>query len=458
MAVKHYFHRFTTENEFYVRYNDSTYYEPWVSYTDENGGSAYNKGEEYTDIYTDMPFTIRALGSGNITWGLETKTVQYSKNGGAWTNMNSGTTISVVAGDEVQFKGTNTDYNGNKIVSTMNFDVMGNIMSLLNGDNFKNATTLPPNAFRSGLFYNKDKVAYGVVNAAKLKLPDFTSTYAYMNAFAYCYNLVSAPVLPAMILSDHCYAQMFSHCTSLTKIPALPATTLSTYCYQSMFYGCTSLVTAPELPAITMEERCYAQMFWECTNLVTAPELPATTIAAYCYYNMFYDCSNLINAPSSLPAMTMMDHCYAQMFYGCTSLITAPELPATTVATYCYYNMFYGCTNLTSGPSTLPATTVATYCYSQTFYNCSNLLNAPILPALTLQESSYFAMFYGCAKINYICCLATNISANSCTTSWVDGVASNGTFVKNPNMTSWTRGSNGIPSNWTVQETNQGAN
>ena len=35
---------------------------------------------------------------------------------------------------------------------------------------------------------------------------------------------------------------------------------------------------------------------------------------------------------------------------------------------------------------------------------------------------------------------------------WVKGVSSTGTFVKNPNMTSWPTGVSGIPNNWTVQD------
>jgi hypothetical protein len=49
-------------------------------------------------------------------------------------------------------------------------------------------------------------------------------------------------------------------------------------------------------------------------------------------------------------------------------------------------------------------------------------------------------------------CLATNISASDCTYNWVNGVASNGTFTKVASMSSWTTGTNGIPSGWTVQD------
>ena len=61
-------------------------------------------------------------------------------------------------------------------------------------------------------------------------------------------------------------------------------------------------------------------------------------------------------------------------------------------------------------------------------------------------------MFNGCGNLNYIKCLATNISASNCTAYWVSDVASTGTFVKATNMTGWTTGANGIPTNWTVED------
>ena len=99
----------------------------------------------------------------------------------------------------------------------------------------------------------------------------------------------------------------------------------------------------------------------------------------------------------------------------------------------------------------LPATTLTNDCYHHMFYGCSNLTIAPELPAPTLKSLCYAEMFGGCSKLNYIKCLATDISASNCTNNWVPGVASTGTFVKNPNMTSWPTGTSGIPKGWTVE-------
>ena len=228
------------------------------------------------------------------------------------------------------------------------------------------------------------------------------------------------------LTSDYTFPGLFSYCSGLTDASELllPATTLTKSCYDTMFVDCTSLTTAPELPAKTMTPGCYTGMFLRCTSLTTAPELPATTMASSACSAMFWGCTSLTTAPE-LPATTLADYCYSGMFSYCTSLTQAPELPATTLAEGCYIEMFNYCTSLTEAPE-LPATTLANYCYSN--------------------------MFEGCSNLNYIKCLATNISASYCTTYWVNGVASNGTFVKNPSMSSWTTGSNGIPANWTVQD------
>lgn len=98
----------------------------------------------------------------------------------------------------------------------------------------------------------------------------------------------------------------------------------------------------------------------------------------------------------------------------------------------------------------LPATTLTNDCYHHMFYGCSNLTTAPELPATTLAQSCYGEMFGGCSKLNYIICLATDISADRCTYVWINGVASTGTFVKNPHMNDWPTGTSGIPSGWTV--------
>jgi hypothetical protein len=449
--------------------------------------------------YSDCFAMVVTVG-GNITWtGSTTSNIlSYSRdNGKTWTTANSGTAISVAAGDKVLWKGTPTPQTGKGIGTfsgntNVRYSVEGNVMSLLFGDDFKGQTSL------SGKSYALYRLFYGnknVTSAENLSLPATTlADSCYRQMFFDCTSLTTAPALPATTLADSCYHYMFYNtkvlpdCTNIdfssqsvvasgglnglfggTKITtaqldtilkehginnySLPVTTLANYCYADMFQGCTSLTTAPQLPATSLANYCYYQMFCGCTSLTTAPStLPAKTLVDNCYHSMFAGCTGLTTAPS-LPATTLAKFCYSAMFQGCTSLTTAPSLPATTLADYCYNYMFQGCISLTTAPSTLPATTLAERCCQNMFLGCTSLTTAPELPATTLAKFCYYQMFYGCTKLNSIECLATNISASNCTTNWVNGVAASGTFTKAASMSGWTTGNSGIPSGWTVQTT-----
>lgn len=166
------------------------------------------------------------------------------------------------------------------------------------------------------------------------------------------------------------------------------------------------------------------------------------------FYHLFYDNIHLLSAPL-LPATTLASYCYDSMFQGCTSLTTAPELPSTTLGTFCYNYMFLNCTSLVTAPQ-LPSTTLIFACYTGMFTNCTSLVTAPELPATTLVSRCYFNMFDGCKNINYIKCLATDISASLCITNWVTNVALSGIFIKTAGMENWPTGTSGIPEGWTV--------
>ena len=86
------------------------------------------------------------------------------------------------------------------------------------------------------------------------------------------------------------------------------------------------------------------------------------------------------------------------------------------------------------------------------FYSDTALTHGPDLLVETIPSDSgcYSQMFRGCTNLNYIKCMATSNKYNDFAL-WMYSVQTNsGTFVKNPNMTSWTRGQNGIPNNWTI--------
>ena len=165
------------------------------------------------------------------------------------------------------------------------------------------------------------------------------------------------------------------------------------------------------------------------------------------FYSLFSWQSALVDASLlKLSTNKLAPSCYDSMFYSCTSLIKAPKLPATTLARSCYNTMFRQCFSLTQAPE-LPAVTLVDDCYDAMFYT-SGLIKAPELPATTLARGCYRNMFQFCTSLNYIKCLATDISAEYCTLTWTTNASDKGEFHCKPNV-AWPEGSSGIPSGWT---------
>lgn len=289
--------------------------------TDSDSVSIYQEGAGYSVDYLTFNISSDGIIDCPVTQ------MYYSINNGAWTEY-LGTPFSVVNGDIVKFKNGSgnypySTYNGSSFSgTTAGFEVQGNIMSMLYGDDFLNKTNL--NSYQ-------------------------TNSKHFQYFFRNCSGMTSAEnlVLPATGLSVNCYQYMFVYCSSLTKTPKnLPATTLTYGCYDSMFTQCSALTTVMSiLPATELQKNCYSRMFYNCPNITIAPELPAETLVEGCYNYMFGFCSNL----------------------------------------------------------------------------------------------------------SYIKCLATDISASSCTNGWLhNNSVADGTFVKNANMNDWTTGTSGIPSGWTI--------
>lgn len=99
----------------------------------------------------------------------------------------------------------------------------------------------------------------------------------------------------------------------------------------------------------------------------------------------------------------------------------------------------------------LEAESLSPGCFAGMFLECDNLEEAPTLSSRILVDECYERMFESCPKLSAITCLATDISARECTSLWVSGVSSIGTFTKSADMNDWPIGYNGIPDGWTVQ-------
>ena len=227
--------------------------------------------------YSQDYLTLDILTSGTVKWNAvgsgSTKTVQYSLNGGDWTSItstNAGVTINVSMGDTLRFKGTNSTYalsntnysgfgGGAGTTGTATFDVSGNAMSLIYGDNFVNQTTLTGEYNLCCLFDGSNAVS--------------------------AENLI----LPAMTLTPHCYRAMFANCSLFTTPPALPATTLADSCYRYMFNVDGLMTSAPELPAQTLATLCYYGMFNQCSSLNYIKCLATDISASRCTEGWVHD-------------------------------------------------------------------------------------------------------------------------------------------------------------------------
>ena len=224
-----------------------------------------------------VPLTIEAITAGSINVVHPMDGMKFSLDGGATKTAVTTTTgnIALNVGDKVQFYGNGTSIT---CYGSSSWDdctmikgsgegftckVYGNIMSLLDEENFATATTLSEYTFKS-LF---------------LRNPTLTDA--------------SGLLLPATQLQESCYEQMFFECTALTAAPALPATQLAAHCYESMFNGCSALTAAPVLPATNLVMYCYYAMFNCCSKLATVTCLATSGI------NQDYSTSYWLNGAGS---------------------------------------------------------------------------------------------------------------------------------------------------------------
>lgn len=385
-------------------------------------------------------------------------TIEYKLEDRDWVSVDDDIIdIIAEAGERVWFRGLNESYTvigqNQSVTETTfrcfngDFCLYGNLMSLIHGDDYESRNELSNEYAFYKLFSGNGRI----VNhpSRDIELPATSlSPSCYRNMFYGCSKLTRAPKLPAKVLTEACYASMFAYCTSLKEFPEMAATDMAYMSCTWMMMG-SGIEEAPELPAVNLEKACYEFMFMECPNLKKGPSvLPATKLAANCYTGMFQRSDKLETAPV-LPATTLKYSCYSHMFNGCASLRKAPELPATELAEACYQRMF-GNSGLEEAPE-LPAMNLEVMCYQYMFEGSRSLTKAPVLPALRLNYWCYEKMFHDCSSINYVDAAFLTTPSSGYTSGWLDGVASEGTFVKNPDATWDVRGVNGIPEGWSVQ-------
>ena len=218
MENKRYLKIFSSQSD-YESQKDSVMGIPHIVLLDDTNEvicASKNKKDEID--YSKEYFTIEALGKGTVGIGIpySVTSLKYRKNNEPWIETSEAIQLLVVANDTIQISCVNDDFMGD--CSTVfdisaPFNVKGNIMSLVYGDNFE----------------------------GQIDLSGKGSAFAYL--LRGCITLQNAEnlILPATTLADFCYIDMFRECTSLLTAPQLPATTLAHGCYSNMFDFCANL-------------------------------------------------------------------------------------------------------------------------------------------------------------------------------------------------------------------------
>ena len=238
-----------------------------------------------------------------------------------------------------------------------------------------------------------------IINPTKTEYSDMLSSInnnfvtSAFATYAYCENLINAPVLSENLTSLYI---AFSSCSSLKKAPVIPSSAKSleetfSYCYElvsyegnidmdgnftnfiipnnvtnvkSLFRYCENLILPPAMPTnITDMERT----FQYCASLTETPEIPNGVISMY---ETFSDCSSLTKTSEIPNSVTDMSY----TFYGCTSLTEAPEIPNGVLI---LKETFRDCTSLTKIQKIPESVTNM----SATFAGCQSLENAPKIPS-----------------------------------------------------------------------------
>ena len=457
-------------------------------------------------------FRIEVQSPGTVSYSATD--MEYSLNWGEWTDYTASVDLEV--GDNVRFRSSApvlAKCEGT-FSSTVDFIAAGNIMSLVAGEDYRTATSVPDEAFL-GLF------------AGNARLKSVTSLE-----------------LPAQNLGTSCYEQMFMNCTGLTAAPALPATTLSEKCYKEMFAGCTNLgvviCDAADISAsnctqnwlqgvkgtgllggyhyetkwvtesnsgiphgwsasnyffvkalannatVKLARNCsisYNGLDWTAYTSNTAVSLElgkriyfkaGSASAPYKDWNSAQgSClavtvanvelggnlaslmagDDFLAEGAGLRGYMFGNFCYNNGFVRSALHL---EFPMLTCEEGCYKSFFDNCKNLVSGPEVLPATTLAPTCYRNMFFNCASLLKGPVLPATTIVSTCYQRMFYGCSSLTWVKMMGTNYiedAFRSNNDGWMQGVPASGTFVMNSNASEnlLPRSKYGIPTGWTIQ-------
>ena len=361
------------------------------------------------------------------------------------------------------------------------------------------ATVLAQNCYQ-GIFHD----CTSLVTAPKLPATTLAIN-CYQNAFLDCINLVNPPELPAKVLVEGCYRSTFQGCSKLNNIKVYANDISATNCTFRWLYNVASKGTFNNYGSATYTTD-------SPSGIPTGWVEKKPNEPDYLYIENTYNGINTIYFSTTQSGIHPSSDKYSnQVEYSTdkvnwTTLTFNPSTPQSVIintgeklylrndtGVFNYYNgnantyntnINVSRSNIIGGnintlldyknPDTVPLShscffglfrdniattdvsglkfgnkTLITGCYREMFTNCSKITTAPELPATTLVESCYKNIFYRCENLNSITVYANDISATNCTTDWLYGVASSGTFRNLGSATYPTNSTSGIPVGWT---------
>lgn len=246
-----------------IGYTNGTTYGESIGYTTGyTAGYSYGYDIGYAEgeadgaevPYNEQYFTLEAFNDGrNTELTIENNGVNIScssDGGTTWTSIASGDseTFTLEEGGKLMLKGVNNtllvddgNYEGCGLAFTCNsgsFTAYGNIMSLLEGDNFGVQLNTSYTDQFHGLFmgFANLKHAKDIVLPANGELV----SYAFSEMFSSCYNLEDAPVIctapSRAALGQGTYSDMFLDCSNLRYVVVVTDQAIATESTQGEGY------------------------------------------------------------------------------------------------------------------------------------------------------------------------------------------------------------------------------
>lgn len=278
-------------NKFYLDGDEVSkiYLNSSLVYTASSGGD-----EPVWDEWEENLLTFTALEDtdiGLLASGMTAPNCYYRKaTDTSYTQMTTATTISLSAGEQVKFYGSNAYWSKSrtiwtKFTSTGKFNASGNVMTLLASGG--TASVSQQYCFRR-LFAETH-----IVDAGELTLPSTQYDYMCYGMMQQCPYLQKLPVMPTPT-HQYVYGYFCNQC------PSLQTATLSTgvynkgYSFQGMFQDCSGL-TAVTIPAETVtSSNAAALLFQRCTALQTITFSNMTNLTTYLPSDWFDGATNTV--------------------------------------------------------------------------------------------------------------------------------------------------------------------